>query len=277
MEKEKKKVPAKDKWEIPNIIPLISIVGINCRITILHMSKIMVHCYTTDENIHQSSIHCMINPSLKFNNALKTQVEECLSVSFFSRIMKTIENNLMKNNTYFIILIMIYQNNGEITKRLYRVLRCVVYSLIDNYFCIEYLSCQSKMLSDISCNPTFEDMSFNISLGIGITSLLLNLVSCHGSMKKKDSTVILNFRTCLINNYLSKEFLIIEQGTNQLIFLPNDVIFQINLNNHLNTYYVMVKNKVIFAVANTIKQLHIHKNMHIIYNQDFYKTKEKNI
>ena len=28
-------------------------------------------------------------------------------------------------------------------------------------------------------------------------------------------------------------------------------------------------------VANTIKQLHIHKNMHMIYKQDLYKTKQK--
>ena len=80
---------------------------------------------------------------------------------------------------------MIYQNNGEITKRLYRVLRCVVYSLIDNYFCIEYLLCQSKILIPISSNPPFEKTSFNILLDIGIPELLLNLLSCHGFTKKK--------------------------------------------------------------------------------------------
>ena len=37
----------------------------------------------------------------------------------------------------------------------------------------------------------------------------------------------------------------------------------------------MVKNKVIYAVANTIKKLHIQKKMHIIYKQDLYKNKEK--
>ena len=39
----------------------------------------------------------------------------------------------------------------------------------------------------------------------------------------------------------------------------------------------MVKNKVISAVANTIKQLHIQKNMYMIYKQDFYKNKQKEI
>ena len=39
----------------------------------------------------------------------------------------------------------------------------------------------------------------------------------------------------------------------------------------------MVKNESLSAVANTIKQLHIHKNMHMTYKKDWYKTKESDI
>ena len=60
-------------------------------------------------------------------------------------------------------------------------------------------------------------------------------------MKKQNSTMILNFRTHLINNDLSKGLYIIERGTKQLIFLPNDVRLIINLNNQLDTDSVMVK------------------------------------
>ena len=67
---------------------------------------------------------------------------------------------------------------------MYRVLSCVLCSLIENYVCIDYFSCQSKTFSVIPCNPTFEYTSFNILLSIGISELLLNLVSCHGFMKK---------------------------------------------------------------------------------------------
>ena len=35
----------------------------------------------------------------------------------------------------------------------------------------------------------------------------------------------------------------------------------------------MVKNKALSAISNTIKQLNIHRNMHMTYKQDFYKTK----
>ena len=84
---------------------------------------------------------------------------------------------------------------------MYRVLSCVVYTLIENYICIDYLSCKSKNLSAISYNTTFKDTSFNILLGMGITELLLNLVSCHILMKKTNS----------INNYLAEGFSTIEQ------------------------------------------------------------------
>ena len=76
---------------------------------------------------------------------------------------------------------------------MYRVLRFVVYTIIDNYVCIDYLSCKSKTASNISSNPKFKDTGFNLLLCIGIPELLLNLLSCHGFMKKSNSTVILNF------------------------------------------------------------------------------------
>ena len=132
--------------------------------------------------------------------------------------------------------------------------------------------CQSKTLSSISSKPTFEDKSLNILLGIGIPELLLYLVSCHVFMKKPNSTVILNCRSRLISNHLSNGFYIIEKVSNKLNFLPNDVILRSNLNNQLDTYFVMAKKK-----ANSIKKLHIHKYMHFIYKQHYYEDKQKEI
>ena len=52
---------------------------------------------------------------------------------------------------------------------------------------------------------------------------------------------------------------------------------RINLVDQLKTDYVMIKNEALYAVSNTIKQLHIHKNMNMTYKQDFYKTKHSEI
>ena len=59
--------------------------------------------------------------------------------------------------------------------------------------------------------------------------------------------------------------------------LPNDMKLRINVIDKLDTYFVMAKNKAISSVANTIKKLYIKKNMHLIYKQDLYKNKEKEI
>ena len=133
------------------------------------------------------------------------------------------------------------------------MLSCVVYNLISNYVCIDYMPCKSKTLSKISSNPTFKETIFNLLPSIGIPELLINLVSCHGFMKKPNSTVIINCQSRLINNYLSKRFYIIEQNTKQLSFIPNDVKLIIHLIDQLKIDYVMVKNEEISTLTNTIK------------------------
>ena len=56
------------------------------------MPKRMVHIYTTGKTINQFVIGYMINPSLKFNNAFRTQVKKCLGGYFSIKTMKTIKN-----------------------------------------------------------------------------------------------------------------------------------------------------------------------------------------
>ena len=60
----------------------MSIVQVNHRLPILHLSKIMVHIYTTGKTINKFSIGYMIKPSLKFNNALRVQVENYWVILF---------------------------------------------------------------------------------------------------------------------------------------------------------------------------------------------------
>ena len=128
---------------------------------------------------------------------------------------------------------------------MYRVLICVVYSLIDNYICIEYLQCQPKTLRSISSKPTFEKTSFNILIGIGIPELLLKLVSCHGLMEKPNSTVILNYQYRLVNNHLEKGFYIIKKELNQESMPPNDLKLRINVIDQMDTDSVMAKKNAI--------------------------------
>ena len=127
----------------------------------------------------------MINPSLHFNKLFREQTERCLSATFNEKTMETMKGCMKKKNTCVMELIMSYEINEVKPKKVYRVLSCVLYSIIENYVCIDYLSCQSKTLSTIYSNRIFKQTSFNILLGIGIPELLLNLVPCHGFMEKQ--------------------------------------------------------------------------------------------
>ena len=194
------------------------IVGVNHCLPILYIYKIMVHFYTTENIIHQFSIGCIINSSLHINRIFREPVQTFLDFSLSTKTMKNIRDCLMENNTSVIVLIILYENSGKYIRKLYIVFSCVVYNLIYNYVCIEYLFFQSKILCGISSNPTFKETDFNLSLGVGISELLLNLLTCHGFMKKSNWTVILNCQSRLINNYSSKVFFVIEQGSKHLVW-----------------------------------------------------------
>ena len=87
---------------------------------------------------------------------------------------------------------------------MYRVLSCVIYSIINNYVCIDYLCFQYKTLSSISSDRILGQISYNILFGIDIPEVLMNLLPYHGLMYKPNSHVILNCRPHLVNNYSEK-------------------------------------------------------------------------
>ena len=151
----------------------------------------------------------------------------------------------------------------EEMKKLNRVLSCVVYSLIENCVCVDYLLCQ-----------TFEQASFNISIGICIPELLTNLLSCHGFTRKQNSTVILNLRYRLVKNYLAKGLKIIEKDSEQNILPPNDMKFIIDLIYQMDIDFLMAKKQSNLLCSKPHQKLHIKKNMHLIYKQDYYKEKK---
>ena len=92
----------------------------------------MVHIYSTEETIHQFAIGYMINNSLCINTILREQGQKCLGCSFYVKTMKTIRNCLWNKNTSVMALIMVYETVWKDTRKVYRVLGCVVYNLIDS-------------------------------------------------------------------------------------------------------------------------------------------------
>ena len=75
------------------------------------------------------------------------------------------------------------------------MLSCVIYTIIRNYICIDYLCSESKKLNELGLGSggrfKHVNKSYDKILGIGTPDLLMNLVSSNGFLKNKDSVVIL--------------------------------------------------------------------------------------
>ena len=56
---------------------------------------------------------------------------------------------IMEKHTCVIAPVMFYDNRTINPEKMLRVSICVVYSVIDIYYCIDYICCQSKTISDI--------------------------------------------------------------------------------------------------------------------------------
>ena len=113
-------------------------------------------------------------------------------------------------------LVIFYEKRTE--NNSYRVLICVIYTIIKNYVCNNYLACQSKALSEIPVgyegSSKHGDKTFEIILGIGIPYLLMNLMYWHGFLKNMNSVVILNYPKKILEYYFLKVFTILECNDN---------------------------------------------------------------
>ena len=79
---------------------------------------------------------------------------------------------------------MFYETRQKKPKKISRVFSCVIYTIISNYVCIDYLGYESKKLSEIvlGSGGSFKHVnkSYDKILVIGIQNLLMNMMSCHG-------------------------------------------------------------------------------------------------
>ena len=85
----------------------------------------------------------MINPTLNNNKEFKYQVTKCMRNTFGAITQPHISKSLAKNNTRVLALLMFYEtiNNPH---KVFKLLSCVIYTIIRNYLCIGYLDSGSK-------------------------------------------------------------------------------------------------------------------------------------
>ena len=91
---------------------------------------------------------------------------------------------------------------------MYKVIGLVIYTIIDEYICLDYMGLHREKLSKDDSN--FKKTKFNNLSELKIPDILINIMSCQGFLKYSLSTIILKCRNSLVPYYLSKGFVIFE-------------------------------------------------------------------
>ena len=93
-------------------------------------------------------------------------------------------------------------------EKVFKVLSCVIYTIIRNYVCIDYSYFESKKLSELPVGSgggyKHEGTIYDKIVRIRIPYLLMNLMSCHGFLRNKYPVVVLKFPKIMCEYFISK-------------------------------------------------------------------------
>ena len=122
-------------------MPILQLLGSNHHLPLLHMSKRFICIEETKERINEFEIGCMINPDFHGNKSIREQVDKSMNDMSVAITQPFIKNTFSKNNTSVLTLLMLHETRIMNPKKCFRALSCVIYTILNNYFCIDYLSC----------------------------------------------------------------------------------------------------------------------------------------
>ena len=117
----------------------------------------------------------------KFLNSKWKHVKEKHLVKIQTLIL--IQHHKQKN-TRVLALVVFYELGNINPGKFFKVLSCVIYTIIDRYVCIDYLGTEKNKISELRLGCTLsskhDGMDYDKLFGIGIPDILLNMLSCHG-------------------------------------------------------------------------------------------------
>ena len=148
---------------------------------------------------------------------------------------------------------------------------CVIYKRIKNYVFIDYLASKLEKLSEIPVGSVggykYEERSYDKILGVGITDILMNLMSCYGFLKNKYPVVIIKLPKRMFEFYFSKVFTSFYCNIINLEKLPSEVKQIIHAENTYNSDKFMICSTTIPSISNILKNLAVNTSFHSSYIQ----------
>ena len=102
------------------------------------------------KRINEFEIGYMNNPILHVDKSFRYQVEKYMNTRFVELTQSFIKAKLLKKqyNSVSINIFLWYKKRKP--RNDFRVLSCVINTIIQIYVCIEYIACQSKIIIEIT-------------------------------------------------------------------------------------------------------------------------------
>ena len=107
-----KKNETKDKWNQLYLLSMESVLEVNFRIPLIHMSKRKIQIKEKNERMNEFYFAYMCNPTLYKHKFSKKQVKLCLNNTFGADTNKQINVILKRPNTRVIALIVNYEHGS---------------------------------------------------------------------------------------------------------------------------------------------------------------------
>ena len=106
------------------------------------MTKSFICNEETEEHIIEFEIGYMINPKFHDNKAFKEKVYICMNNTLVQAHNLILKIKFSQKDTSVLELLIFHETIGLNPNKAFRLLSCVIHTIIDNYVCIDYLACQ---------------------------------------------------------------------------------------------------------------------------------------
>ena len=138
-------------------------------------------------------------------------MKTCLSNTFAADNNRHINKTLMNRYTRVLALVVFYELGTFNPIKMFKVLSCVIYTIIDRYVCIDYLGTETRKISEIhlvfSLKTRHENKDYDNLFGIGIPEIFMNMLSCQGFLNNNESIVILKCPNMISQYYFNTRFI----------------------------------------------------------------------
>ena len=271
-----KRIETKDECNQIYLLSTESVLGANCSIPLTHMSNRKIWIEETNERINEFCFAYMLNPKLHKNKTFKDKAKTCLNNTFVADTKKQINKTLMNGDTRVLALLVFNEKGNFYRRKMFMVLSCVIYTIIDRYVCIDYLGTGTKKISELnlgcSLKTKHENKDYDNLFGIGIPDTFMNMLSCQGFLNNNESIVILKFSNRMSEYYFNKGFIQLTCDEGHLKTLPVRVKDRVGAELKVNSDLVMLCYTTITSTSNTLKKLFISIDYHSSYSTDNYNN-----